>query len=238
MEPRVDWRGSPERRGDDYRMSVAAGAVRTPGAATTSRYERVKRGFDVVGALLGLGACLPLLGVTWIAVRVFLGSPVIFCQVRPGRGARPFTMYKFRSMIEAADSCGSPLADDQRLTLLGRAIRATSIDELPALWNVVRGDMSLVGPRPLLMEYLSLYTPEQARRHEVLPGLTGWAQIHGRNRISWEEKLHLDVWYVDNRSLLLDLRIIVRTAWLVLRGVGVTAPGSVSAHRFRGSANE
>ena len=182
----------------------------------------LKRLFDLGlggGALLA-GAPL-LLGVAAL-VRARLGRPVLFRQVRPGRGGRLFTMYKFRTMREARGADGAPLPDAERLTPLGRWLRATSLDELPELWNVVRGEMSLVGPRPLLVEYLPRYSPTQARRHQVKPGLTGWAQIHGRNALDWERKLALDVWYVDHQSLLLDLYILARTAGVVLgrRGIG------------------
>jgi sugar transferase EpsL len=176
------------------------------------------------------------LAVLALSVRILLGRPVLFRQLRPGLHARPFALLKFRTMTDARDEHGHLLPDSVRLTRFGRLLRRTSLDELPELFNVIAGDMSLVGPRPLLMEYLPLYTPEQARRHEVRPGITGWAQVNGRNAISWEEKFRLDVWYVDNRSMLLDLRILYTTALKVLTAQGITQPGSATASRFRGSS--
>lgn len=176
---------------------------------------------------------LPLLLIA-LVVRLRLGSPVLFRQERPGLHGLPFTMIKFRTMTDGCDSTGQILPDAQRLTGIGRFLRATSMDELPELWNVLRGEMSLVGPRPLLMEYLPLYTLEQARRHEVRPGISGWAQVNGRNALSWEERLALDVWYVDHRNFFLDLRIL----WLTLRKVlvreGITAPGEATMSKFKG----
>ena len=180
----------------------------------------MKRLFDLLlsfGLLVVLA--LPLL-LLWGLVRSKLGSPVLFRQIRPGLDGRPFMMVKFRTMTDERDAGGELLPDAQRLTAFGRFLRATSLDELPELWNVLSGEMSLVGPRPLLMEYLPLYSPEQARRHEVRPGITGWAQVNGRNALSWEERFKLDVWYVDHRSLWLDLRILLRTAKTVLTGAG------------------
>ncbi len=159
---------------------------------------------------------LPVLAAVAVLIRWRLGPPVLFRQLRPGRGGVPFTLYKFRTMRDLRDSDGRPLPDSNRLTLLGRGLRSTSLDELPELWNVIRGDMSLVGPRPLLMEYLPLYSARQRRRHEVRPGLTGWAQVNGRNALSWEERFELDLWYVEHRSLLLDLRILLRTVGVAL----------------------
>ena len=171
----------------------------------------MKRAFDVVVAAAALVIlAVPMLAVA-IAVRVCLGRPVLFTQLRPGRHGIPFRLIKFRTMREAVDAEGRALPDEERLTRLGQFLRAASLDELPELWNVLRGDMSLVGPRPLLMEYLPLYTPEQARRHGVRPGITGWAQVNGRNSLSWEEKFELDVWYVDHASFWLDLKIIALT---------------------------
>ena len=167
-----------------------------------------------------------------LAIRITMGSPVIFRQVRPGLHGRPFVIYKFRTMLDLRDEKGNLLPDEKRLTRLGKFLRRFSLDELPELWNVVKGDMSLVGPRPLLMEYLPLYTPEQARRHEVKPGLTGWAQINGRNALSWEEKFKLDVWYVDNLSFWLDMKIIFLTIWKVLKGEGISAPGHATMPKF------
>lgn len=198
----------------------------------------IKRGFDIVAAGAALIVLSPvLLGVAAL-VRVNLGSPVLFRQVRPGRQGRPFEMVKFRTMRDAVDARGQPLPDALRLTRFGRLLRATSLDELPELWNVLTGDMSLVGPRPLLMEYLPLYSPEQARRHEVRPGITGWAQVNGRNALSWEDKFRLDVWYVDHRSLWLDLKIIALTVKKVLVREGISAEGEATAARFTGAPEQ
>lgn len=189
----------------------------------------VKRAFDIVASALLLVVLSPVLLVVAILVRVRLGGAVLFRQVRIGRGDRPFTIVKFRTMRDAHPSVSSVDAvasDAERLTRLGRVLRSASLDELPELWNVFVGDMSLVGPRPLLPEYLDLYTAEQARRHEVRPGVTGWAQVNGRNAIDWDERLALDVWYVDNRSLSLDIRILFMTLGTVFRREGVSAPGS------------
>lgn len=195
----------------------------------------MKRIFDLLvasSALLLLAVPLLLLVVL---IRSKLGNPVLFRQVRPGLHGKPFTMIKFRTMTDDRGSDGTLLTDVQRMTPFGRFLRATSLDELPELWNVIKGDMSLVGPRPLLMEYLPLYTPEQARRHEVRPGITGWAQVNGRNAISWPEKFDLDVWYVDNHSLLLDMRILWLTVRKVLVRDGISAAGEVTASKFTGS---
>ena len=195
----------------------------------------MKRCFDLVFSAVSLLAlALPLLVLVWL-IRLKLGSPVFFCQVRPGMHAKPFEMVKFRTMTSARGPGGELLPDAERLTPFGRFLRATSLDELPELWNVIKGDMSLVGPRPLLMEYLPLYTPEQARRHEVRPGITGWAQVNGRNAISWEDKFDLDVWYVDNRSLWLDIRILWMTVRKVLVRDGISAVGEATMPRFTGS---
>jgi lipopolysaccharide/colanic/teichoic acid biosynthesis glycosyltransferase len=194
----------------------------------------MKRSFDLlVAALALLLMALPLL-VLACFVRWKLGSPVMFCQVRPGLKGQSFKMVKFRTMTDARGSDGQLLPDAVRLTAFGRFLRASSLDELPELWNVLKGDMSLVGPRPLLMEYLPLYSPEQARRHEVRPGITGWAQVNGRNAISWPEKFALDVWYVDNRSLWLDVRILLLTVRKVLVRDGISALGEATMPRFEG----
>ena len=195
----------------------------------------MKRIFDLLAASLGLCVlALPLLVLAW-QVRRKLGSPVLFTQVRPGLHGRPFRMVKFRTMTDARDTRGALLPDAERLTPFGRFLRASSLDELPELWNVLRGEMSLVGPRPLLMDYLPLYSPDQARRHAVRPGITGWAQINGRNAISWADKFALDVWYVDHRSLWLDLRIL----WLTVRKVvvrdDISAAGEATMPAFTGS---
>ena len=197
----------------------------------------MKRAIDVVGAAAALVLLSPLLAVVWVLVRVRMGEPVLFRQVRPGLGGRPFTMLKFRTMTERRGPDGELSPDADRITALGRWLRRTSIDELPELWNVLVGDMSLVGPRPLLMEYLPLYTPRQARRNEVRPGLTGWAQVNGRNALSWDEKFELDTWYVEHRSTRLDLTILVRTARMVVSGHGVSAPDHATMEPFRGSSD-
>lgn len=201
-----------------------------------SSYDPVKRTFDVLGAAIGLVLLLPVIAVTAICVAIDVGRPVIFAQPRPGRHGRIFTLYKFRSM-RSVDDRHRLVTDEQRVTRFGRVLRGSSLDELPSLWNVLRGEMSVVGPRPLLVEYLDRYTPEQARRHEVRPGLTGLAQVAGRNAVSWERRFALDVAYVDARSLGLDTRILARTVGLVLRREGITPPGSVSAHTFEGTGH-
>ena len=199
-----------------------------------ARVGALKRLFDLVSASLALLLLFPvLLLVAWL-VHQRLGSPVLFRQVRPGLGGKPFEMVKFRTMRDAVDTEGNALPDAERLTPFGRFLRSTSLDELPELWNVIKGDMSLVGPRPLLMEYLPLYSAEQARRHEVRPGITGWAQVNGRNAVSWPEKFALDIWYVDNRSLLLDIRILLLTIKKVFVREGISAEGQATASRFTG----
>lgn len=200
-----------------------------------ARADRVKRVLDVVVAATLLVLLAPVLGAVALAVRVVLGRPVLFRQRRPGLGGRPFVLVKFRTMADRRDPQGRPLPDGARLGRFGRLLRATSLDELPELVNVIRGDMSLVGPRPLLMEYLDRYTPEQARRHDVRPGITGWAQVRGRNALAWEEKFALDTWYVDHRSLGLDLRILGLTAASVWRREGITTQGCATSPLFLGS---
>ncbi|HHW40486.1 MAG TPA: sugar transferase [Syntrophomonadaceae bacterium] len=195
----------------------------------------IKRLIDFLGALFGLLVLSPLMLIIAILVLVSMGAPVLFRQVRPGLHGKPFVLYKFRTMRDAFDGDGKPLPDDRRLTPLGRFLRNTSLDELPELYNVLKGEMSLVGPRPLLMEYLDRYTPEQARRHEVKPGITGWAQVHGRNALSWEEKFRLDVWYVNHRSLWLDIKILLLTLWKVLRREGISHSGHATMPEFKGS---
>jgi len=194
----------------------------------------MKRIIDIVGASIGLLVFAPLLCVVYWRIRKEMGAPVFFRQTRPGRNSVLFDMIKFRTMRHAVDAGGTPLPDTERLTGLGKFLRSSSIDELPELWNVLKGDMSLVGPRPLLTEYLPLYSDEQARRHEVRPGLTGWAQVNGRNAISWDEKFALDVWYIDNRSLWLDLKIIGMTIRKVLRRDGISAAGDATMPKFEG----
>lgn len=196
--------------------------------------DLLKRAVDLVLAFILVSAFLPVLLLIPVLIRLTLGSPVLFRQQRPGRNGEAFEMIKFRTMTDCRGADGELLPDSQRLTPLGRMLRETSMDELPELWNVLRGDMSLVGPRPLLMEYLPLYSPEQSRRHSVLPGITGWAQVSGRNALSWDEKLKLDVWYVDNRSLWLDFQILTKTVWCVLCRSGISAPGEATAPKFVG----
>lgn len=196
-----------------------------------------KRLFDLVLAGLGLVILSPVLLLLALLVRIVHGSPVLFTQTRPGFQGRPFRIYKFRTMTNARDENGQLLPDAHRLTRLGRFLRASSLDELPELFNVLRGEMSLVGPRPLLMQYLERYTPEQARRHQVLPGITGWAQVNGRNALTWEEKFRLDVWYVDHWSLWLDVKILLLTLWKVLKREGISQPGHATAEEFMGSSH-
>lgn len=197
-----------------------------------------KRLFDLILTLLGSVVALPLLLVVAVLVRWRHGAPVLFAQVRPGYKGQPFTLYKFRTMTDARDPAGNLRPDSERLTGFGRFLRAASLDELPELWNVLRGEMSLVGPRPLLMQYLERYTPEQARRMDVLPGITGWAQVNGRNNLSWESKFELDVWYVDHWSLGLDIKILFLTVWKVLRRADINEPGNATAREFMGTGEE
>jgi len=195
----------------------------------------MKRGLDIVVALTALVICvLPCLVLAFL-IRVMLGRPILFSQIRPGLNGAPFRLLKFRTMTDATDKLGQPLPDAERLTRFGRWLRATSLDELPELWNVLAGDMSLVGPRPLLMQYLPLYSPEQARRHDIRPGLTGWAQINGRNTLTWDEKFALDVWYVDNRSFWLDIKILLKTVGKVFARDGISAEGEATMTAFGGS---
>lgn len=195
----------------------------------------VKRAADVAVSAAALIAASPVLLGAAVAVRLSMGGPVLFVQPRPGRGGRTFRLYKLRTMASRAGADGQPLPDEQRLTRLGAFLRSASIDELPQLVNVLRGDMSLVGPRPLLVEYLPMYSAEQARRHDVLPGITGWTQVNGRNDLSWEKKFELDVWYVDHWSLTLDARILLRTLWRVFRRDGISRAGHATSPRFMGS---
>jgi lipopolysaccharide/colanic/teichoic acid biosynthesis glycosyltransferase len=195
----------------------------------------IKRAFDLAGALLLLVLFSPVLVVLAALVRARLGSPIFFTQIRPGFHGQPFRLVKFRTMTDDAGADGRARPDAERLTPFGRWLRSTSLDELPELWNVLAGDMSLVGPRPLLMEYLPRYTKEQARRHDVLPGITGWAQVNGRNAITWEEKFALDVWYADHHSLWLDLTILWRTVLSVLSRRGVSAAGDATMPKFTGT---
>lgn len=193
-----------------------------------------KRAFDVALASVALLMLSPVALAVASVIRLRMGAPVIFRQVRPGLHGRPFVMYKFRTMLDLRDEQGNLLPDEQRLTRLGKFLRRWSLDEIPELWNVLKGDMSLVGPRPLLMEYLPLYTPDQARRHEVKPGMAGPAVMSGRNLLDWEEKFKLDVWYVDNLSFLVDVKILLATFFKVLKGEGVSAAHHATAPKFRG----
>lgn len=195
----------------------------------------MKRIFDIVFAFLGGVALLPVLIILSVLIRVKLGGPIFFTQIRPGLAGKPFKMIKFRTMREAVDKHGAPLPDDERMTGFGSMLRSTSLDELPELWNVLKGEMSLVGPRPLLMQYLPLYSVEQNRRHEVRPGVTGWAQVNGRNSVSWDEKFKLDTWYVDNQSFLLDIKIIFLTVKKVLVRDGISQNGNATMEPFTGS---
>ena len=197
-----------------------------------------KRLLDVVLAVLALLLLSWLMALVALLVRLKLGSPVVFCQRRPGLRGHPFTIYKFRTMTETRDEQGNLLPDAERLTPVGRLLRSTSLDELLEFFNVLRGDMSLVGPRPLLMQYLERYTPEQMRRHEVRPGIAGWAQVNGRNALTWEDKFALDVWYVDHQSFWLDLKILVLTVWQILKREGINQPGQATAQEFTGSQLE
>lgn len=194
----------------------------------------LKRQFDLVLALLGLLILSSFLMVLMLLIRLKLGAPIFFTQTRPGKDGDPFRMVKFRSMTDARGADGELLPDAVRLTPFGRFLRTSSLDELPELWNVLKGDMSLVGPRPLLMEYLPLYTPEQARRHAVRPGITGWAQVNGRNALSWDDKFKLDVWYVDNQTLWLDIKILLLTVRKVKVREGISAVGEATMSKFTG----
>jgi lipopolysaccharide/colanic/teichoic acid biosynthesis glycosyltransferase len=195
----------------------------------------LKRLFDILASALGLLLLSPVIAIVAWQISRKLGTPVLFRQVRPGLHGKPFEMIKFRTMRDTVDVHGNPLPDSERMTPFGSFLRSSSLDELPELWNVLKGDMSLVGPRPLLMEYLPLYSPEQYRRHEARPGVTGWAQINGRNALSWDEKFKLDIWYVDNRSFWLDLKIIFLTIKKVLVRDGISADGEATMSKFEGT---
>lgn len=196
----------------------------------------MKRLIDIVVSLMMLVVLSPVIAVVAVAVRLDLGAPILFRQVRPGLKGRPFTLYKFRTMRGAHSGEPGPDRDEERLTSFGRRLRTTSLDELPELWNVLRGDMSLVGPRPLLMRYLPLYSSEQMRRHDVRPGLTGWAQVNGRNALSWDEKFKLDVWYVDHQSMMLDFKILLLTGAAVFNRAGISYENSATMPEFTGSS--
>lgn len=199
-----------------------------------SGVPRRKRLFDLALAIPGIIVALPILLIVGFAIVLVEGSPVLFLQPRPGRNGRIFTLIKFRSMRNAFDRQGHPLPDEQRLSGLGHFLRATSLDELPEIINVLKGEISLVGPRPLLVKYLDLYSPEQSRRHTVQPGITGWAQVNGRNALTWEDKFKLDVWYVDHWSLRLDIKIILLTVWKVIKRDGINGPGQATNEEFKG----
>lgn len=201
-----------------------------------SGIPKIKRVFDLALTIPGAALISPILLITALLVRLIHGSPVVFSQVRPGYQGKPFTMYKFRSMNEARDNSGALLPDGQRLTPLGKFLRSSSLDELPELFNVLKGEMSLIGPRPLLMQYLDRYTTEQTKRHNVLPGITGWAQVNGRNNVSWEAKFGLDVWYVDHWSIGLDISILLKTFGKVLGREGISQPGNATAKEFIGKS--
>lgn len=198
----------------------------------------MKRLFDIAASAFALLLLAPVLVIIGVLIRISMGSPVLFRHVRPGLHGAPFCMIKFRTMREAHDAQGRPLPNTERITPLGRFLRASSLDELPELWNVLRGDMSLVGPRPLLMDYLPLYSPEQARRHDVRPGITGWAQVNGRNALTWEQKFAFDTWYVDNQTFWFDVKVLFLTLYRVLRRDGINLSRSVTAERFQGSSRE
>ncbi|WP_026377292.1 sugar transferase [Aestuariibacter salexigens] len=195
----------------------------------------MKRLFDILISFTALLALSPVIVVLYVLIAVKMGRPVLFVQTRPGLHGKPFNMVKFRSMTDAKDAQGNLLPDAERLTPFGKFLRASSLDELPGLWNVLKGEMSLVGPRPLLMEYLDKYTPEQARRHDVRPGVTGWAQVNGRNAISWQQKFSYDVWYVDNQSLWLDVNILFMTVLRIFRRDGISQQGHATMQKFTGN---
>lgn len=219
--------------------SRGKGSATSPMSSTSRTVSRLrglfKRVVDVTGATTGLIATLPLMAVIALLIRSTMGAPILFRQRRPGLYGRPFTLVKFRTMSEDRLPSGELCPEEMRLTRLGKFLRRTSLDELPQLWNVLRGEISLVGPRPLLMQYLDRYSEEQMRRHDVKPGITGWAQINGRNTLSWEQKFSLDVWYVDNWSIMLDFRILVITIVRVLSGKGVSQDGCATAKEFMGN---
>jgi sugar transferase EpsL len=214
---------------------VSGGGASGARGARVVPYDRLKRAVDVVLVLVGMVLLAPLFAVLAWRVRRELGSPVLFRQLRPGRDGGLFELRKFRTMTDERGPDGQLLPDEQRLTDFGRWLRSTSLDEIPEMVNVLRGEMSLVGPRPLLVTYLELYSPTQARRHEVRPGITGWSQINGRNNMTWDDKLALDVWYVDHRSLLLDVRILLRTLWVMVTRQGVSLDGHATTVPFQGS---
>lgn len=223
----LEFSGEPKAAGNDSFSMSFVNLVMRNGA--------LKRVFDMVLALVGLVVLMPVFIVVSVLIRVKLGGPVFFTQIRPGLNGKPFKMIKFRTMRDAVDQNGNTLPDADRMTDFGRVLRSTSLDELPELLNVLKGDMSLVGPRPLLMQYLPLYSAEQNRRHAVRPGITGWAQINGRNALSWDEKFKLDTWYVDNQSLLLDIKILFLTVKKVLVREGISQDNNVTMEAFTGT---
>jgi sugar transferase EpsL len=200
--------------------------------------KRGKRFFDMCCSGLLLLFSLPIQIAAGVLILSSMGRPLLFRQIRPGIRGKPFTLYKFRTMRNSRDARGQLLADAERLTAFGKFLRSTSLDELPELWNVLKGDMSMIGPRPLLMQYLGRYDREQARRHETKPGITGWAQVNGRNAISWDEKFSLDVWYVDHQSLRLDIRILAMTVWTLIRREGINQPGQATMEEFLGNSGK
>ena len=200
------------------------------------RFDTIlKRAMDIMIAMMGALVCLPLLALTSLLIVMFMGRPIFFKQLRPGLNGVPFTIIKFRTMHNITDIQDNVKEDAERMTRFGMFLRSTSLDELPELWNVLKGEMSIVGPRPLLMEYLPLYSPEQARRHEVRPGITGWAQVNGRNLISWNEKFKYDVWYVDNQTFALDIKILFITLKRIILREGISADGEVTMYKFKGN---
>jgi sugar transferase EpsL len=201
-------------------------------------HSRTRRALDLVLATTAVLLLAPIWTTIWVLVRLFLGTPVLFRQTRSGLGGRSFTIFKFRTMSDVRDADGKLLPDSDRFLQFGKILRSTSLDELPELINIIRGEMSFVGPRPLLSKYVALYSPTQARRHSVLPGVTGWAQVHGRNALRWDERLSLDVWYVDNRNVWLDLRIIAITVWKVLTREGISQAGHLTMPEFPGNRDE
>ncbi|WP_223634644.1 sugar transferase [Planococcus sp. 4-30] len=196
----------------------------------------MKRIFDIAVSLIALVLLSPVIAITAFLIKVKIGTPVIFTQVRPGLNGKPFKVYKFRSMTDEKDSNGELLPDDVRLTSFGKIIRKLSLDELPQLWNVLKGDMSFVGPRPLLMEYMNLYNQTQLKRHDVRPGITGWAQVNGRNTIKWEKKFEFDVWYVENRTFWLDMKILILTVMKVFKSEGISQDGQATMTKFQGNS--
>ena len=223
----------------DSGLEGRSGARRMAIAGMHSIYVTIgKRILDISLAAAGLLLTLPVIVVLALLIRATLGSPILFSQLRPGYRGLPFMLIKFRSMTDARTRSGEPLSDEARLTPFGMWLRRLSLDELPQLWNVLKGDMSLVGPRPLLMEYLPLYDARQARRHEVRPGVTGWAQVNGRNALSWEQKFELDEWYVDHVSFALDMKILARTLLRLVRPSGISAPGSATMSKFTGTVRD